>query len=150
MGPLCVATDVFLIVFTRKGRFTEFWRLLDGHLLAPSFAVAAANSEPNASNITLAASAVTTLVTSEGVVAPHQRRPHALRDHPHHAIDCGHIGTIDSTSWIGSGPPTDAKSSYLPRRLRSDTHRGGPDQAAERPVRSVHTIESTLLPRHPC
>lgn len=40
-GPLCVDTDVFSMVFTRKGRFTEFWRLLDGHVLALSFAVVA-------------------------------------------------------------------------------------------------------------
>lgn len=37
-GPLCVDTDVFSLVFTKKGRFEEFWPLLRGRLLAVSFA----------------------------------------------------------------------------------------------------------------
>lgn len=37
-GPLCVDTDVFSLIFTKKGRFEEFWPLLRGRLLAVSFA----------------------------------------------------------------------------------------------------------------
>ena len=38
-GPLCVDTDVFSLIFTRKGRFEEFWPLIEGHVLAVSFSV---------------------------------------------------------------------------------------------------------------
>jgi hypothetical protein len=38
-GPLCVDTDVFSLIFTRKGRFEEFWPLIQGHVLAVSFSV---------------------------------------------------------------------------------------------------------------
>lgn len=37
-GPLCVDTDAFSFVYLRRGRQDDFRRLLDGHLLAVSFA----------------------------------------------------------------------------------------------------------------
>jgi hypothetical protein len=42
-GPLCVDidTDVFSLVFTRKGRFGDFLPLIEGRVLAVSFAVVA-------------------------------------------------------------------------------------------------------------
>jgi predicted nucleic acid-binding protein len=40
-GPLCVDTDVFSLVFTRKGRYGDFLPLIEGRVLAVSFAVVA-------------------------------------------------------------------------------------------------------------
>jgi predicted nucleic acid-binding protein len=40
-GPLCVDTDVFSLIFTRKGRYQDFHPLIDGRVLAVSFAVVA-------------------------------------------------------------------------------------------------------------
>lgn len=37
-GPLCVDTDVFSFLFSRRGDHESFRRLVDGHLLAMSFA----------------------------------------------------------------------------------------------------------------
>jgi hypothetical protein len=40
-GPLCIDTDVFSLVFTRKGRYEDFLPLIGGRILAVSFAVVA-------------------------------------------------------------------------------------------------------------
>lgn len=40
-GPLCIDTDVFSLVFTRKGRYGDFLPLIEGRLLTVSFAVVA-------------------------------------------------------------------------------------------------------------
>lgn len=36
-GPLCIDTDVFSLIYLRKGAYQQFWALVQGHLLVVSF-----------------------------------------------------------------------------------------------------------------